>query len=279
MANNRRTRNYTTMLSPLSDVRFDRYYTAEQGTDAWHELRKNCIGSSSAAAVFPNGISTTTKPCDLRRKLCFGGTGKKFTDYSMRFIEAGNTMEPVLRRELQALLGLPIYEVGIFVDRQCEKTLGVALCSSCDGMVQARDGSVAITEYKWRTTGDPSWNGELGKTVFTQVQQQMFVTGIHKTYVYVGAQTRQKAQLRRLWSVTYDGAFIQYWKSYVRHYLNNDCRYRAKFNEKDTVRVFIAERIGVAATELLVPDVFGDRMEAKGGVESLDTEHRVVGIE
>lgn len=179
-----------------------------QGSDEWHAQRATSIGSSEAAAVFPSGISTTASPAELWSKLCGTPVEKVFDAYALAAMEQGKVMEPVLRTELATLLRRPIYEAGVF-KTTCEG-LAVSISASPDGLITNDDGTVVLAEFKWRMHAS-DWKGELGTTVFCQVQHQMHVIGCKSAYVYCGAHDE-----RSLWLVQYSPSYFAMWLAWAQ---------------------------------------------------------------
>jgi predicted phage-related endonuclease len=182
-----------------------------QGSDEWHELRKSSIGSSEAAAVFP-GISKTTTTGELFAKLCGTPKHKVFDSYIVNAMEAGKRMEPLLRAEMSSLLGRPIYEAGIF--HATHESLPVTLSASPDGLITDEDGLVTLLEIKWRMASS-DWAGDLGDTVFCQVQHQMYVLGLASAYVYCGCDGE-----RSLWLVRWAPDYFSMWLSYAHRLID-----------------------------------------------------------
>lgn len=179
-------------------LRVDRLVKCEQGSEAWHNVRGITIGSSEAAAVFP-GVSKTVTPADLRRKLR-GEPRKPVTPYLQSLFDEGADAEPVLRRELEGLMGnCFIIESGIFQMQDKD----VALTASLDGIAvrhTPRGSHLCVTEFKWRCGDGAGWGpkrDELGLTVWCQVQHQMHVANVPVAVIYSGARDGD----RRMWVV------------------------------------------------------------------------------
>ena len=182
-----------------------------QGSDEWHAARASSIGSSEAAAVFPGGISKTTTPAELFAKLIDPTKKAKrvFHDAVLMAMERGTEMEDVLRQELAFILGRPICTAGIF-RTQGPPSVGYDISASPDGLVTDDDGLVVLAEFKWRM-GTADWDGDLGFTVFCQVQHQMVVIGCDSAYVYCGAEDES----RSLWLVQRSPSYFQMWTSWA----------------------------------------------------------------
>jgi predicted phage-related endonuclease len=196
-------------------VLYDRYLSVVQGSSEWHDARKLSIGSSEAAAVFPNGISTTVTPEQLYQKLSDPYyVPRPFDEYTLRIMQVGKDMEPILRAEFESLIGRPVVEAGVFKTYDDEFKLHFA--ASPDGIVVGSTGDVLV-EFKWRCHNarfpvTSNWGGTLGLTVFCQVQHQMMVMGCRSAYVYVGSDDGT----RSLWFVQYDMGYINgMWRPYV----------------------------------------------------------------
>lgn len=181
-----------------------------QGSTAWHEQRRLNIGSSEAAAVFP-GISKTVSRAELFAKLRdpFDVAPKVFSEYIQEAIDMGTAQEPIMRRQCARLFNRPIYEAGIFVTTHDE--LSVGLSASPDGLMTDDDGRAVITEFKWRM-GTADWEGDLGTTVFCQVQHQMHVIGCRTAYVDCTAGDGTES----LWLVQYSPSYFQMWTSWAK---------------------------------------------------------------
>jgi predicted phage-related endonuclease len=182
-----------------------------QGSTAWHSHRRFTIGSSEAAAVFPGSISTTCTRTELFRKLRdpHNVAPQVFTDYVQEAIDMGNAQEPIMRRKCSLLFKRPIYEAGIFVTTH--EDLPVSLSASPDGLMTDDEGKAVITEFKWRM-GTADWDGDLGTTVFCQVQHQMRVIGCRSSYVYCTAGDDTKS----LWLIQYSPSYFQMWLSWAK---------------------------------------------------------------
>jgi hypothetical protein len=73
-------------------------------------------------------------------------------------------------------------------------------------------GEAVLLELKWRMKGS-DWDGELGDTVFCQVQHQMYVIGCRSAYVYCGCDTGE----RSLWLVQWaPGYFAAMWLEWAK---------------------------------------------------------------
>ncbi len=181
-----------------------------QGSEEWHKHRESTIGSSEAAAVFP-GVSTTCKHSELFAKLIGAPVEKKFDDYILNAMAAGKQMEPVLRSEMSKLLGRSIYEAGIF--HAYNKELDFTLSASPDGLITDDDGLVSLLEIKWRMKSS-DWEGDLGNTVFCQVQHQMHVLDVKSAYVYCGCDGE-----RSLWLVRWAPDYFEMWLGWAMNLL------------------------------------------------------------
>lgn len=178
-----------------------------QGSEEWHKHRESTIGSSEAACVFP-GISKTGTQGELFAKLIGNPKPKVFDDYILNAMAAGKQMEPVLRSEMSKLLGRSIYEAGIF--HAYNQELDFTLSASPDGLITDDDGLVSLLEIKWRMKSS-DWEGDLGNTVFCQVQHQMHVLDVKSAYVYCGCDGE-----RSLWLVRWAPDYFAMWLSYAR---------------------------------------------------------------
>lgn len=224
---------------------YDRLLDAAQGSADWHEQRKQSIGSSEAAAVFP-GISTTCTPARLFTKLKSKGTAppEKFSDYTLAIMQSGQEMEPVLRAECAALLGRPIFETGIF--QRTHPALKFMLTASPDGLAVDDHGQCVLTEFKWRASSTDScdWKGSLGDTVFCQVQHQMFVIGCETAYVYSGCSSGKRA----LWQVRFSPSYFAMWLAWAKKLedeVNSDLQEKPRSeagSQTQTVRFLALEK-------------------------------------
>lgn len=226
-------------------VRWDRYTYVEQGSELWHQKRsavrpdgtkKPTVGSSEAAAIFPDGISKTTQGKQLREK--WAGTKTDITDpFLLDLFAKGTAWEPVLRNELADLLGAVIIEPGIFEGEMVDE---VELKASLDGILRTKEGKLCVVEIKFRNySGDVGWADEakgerrpLGLTVFSQVQHQMRVSGIHAGLVWAGNIHGN----RRLWSVRYCPEYHLMWDQYMKFFR---CGHRYKRGMKKQVMVYL----------------------------------------
>lgn len=178
-----------------------------QGSEEWHALRLMTIGSSEAAAVFP-GISKTTTTGELFYKLIGKPREKEFDDYTKGLLERGKEMEPVFRAYCSDLLGRSVFEAPIFqVD---VPGLPVRLSASPDGLITDDEGKVVLLEIKWRKDS-ADWKGDLGDTVFCQVQHQMLVIGCLTAYVFCGTDSHKS-----LWIVQYAPDYMWMWYEYAK---------------------------------------------------------------
>lgn len=173
--------------------------TAVPDSAAWHEARATRITASQAAAVFP-GVSITMSTSELHMKLR-GAPSKPLSAFAQEAADEGRRMESVLLAELKTLMPDRIFLPSSFF-LHAEDNLG----ATPDAIIA--DGDIVV-EIKWRLH-EAAWDGELGMTVFCQVQLQMHVTGAHTAYVYCGCRKGD----RSLWIVHYSPSFIQMWKAW-----------------------------------------------------------------
>lgn len=222
-----------------NNANWENHKKVSQGSDDWHSLRENSIGSSEAAAVFPTGISKTVEPYQLKRKLL--GQPTVVTAYMQHLFQKGTEMEPILRQELMQLTGCPIIETGVFTKLGTggNSLENIKFNASLDGvLIHTRAGAnyLCITEFKYRANGgkDCGWAKEpsgpreyLGVTVWCQVQHQMWVSNIHSALVY----SASPDGCRRLWAVEYSPEYIQYWMHYAERFFEE---YMQKANARFT---------------------------------------------
>lgn len=168
------------------------------------------LGSSESAAVYPNGVSTTVKPADLRKKIL--GLPRPQPDaYLQDLFAQGQQWEAVMLSEIRSQSGLLVVENTVF---RGEEIGGVRMVASPDAILvndKTSPSTLALLEIKFRTRASPpGWPGpdgvtdDLGTTVWCQVQHQMWVTGIRAAYVYSG---NAKGE-RLVWAVDYCPAYI-----------------------------------------------------------------------
>lgn len=117
------------------------YWDIEQGTDAWHELRRGKITASKFATVLANGRGGKGDPSITRRKymltLISDRIGGAPADgYSNRHMERGKAMEADALQLYHALHAEPI-RVG-FVERDEYVGCSPDAFVSADGMVQVK---------------------------------------------------------------------------------------------------------------------------------------------
>ncbi len=221
-------------MKPMYACKWPNHHMLEQGTVEWHEFRNKHggIGASAAAAVLADCASSTTSRANVKRKLR-GEPVREPSAYAKAAMKVGHQMEPVLRDELSAALGLPIIETGMFVGPEVGsfKYQGVerrvVLSASLDGLVLDWERSTTcVAEFKWRTQPGAGWGptrSELGPTVWCQVQQQMRCAGVHFALVYAGSDevVPGMGEDRNLWAIKYspgynNGMFMSHCEVFVR---------------------------------------------------------------
>lgn len=198
----------------MSDaVNFDFETNLQHGSPEWYASRHGMtMGSSDAGSVF-SGVVTGSS----RRELCdrFKGLPKRpIAPYVQSIMNEGHKMEPYLLQEVTALFDCMILRANLY--RLPFLTHGVQEQSTPDGIVVTRrfPHRLALVEIKWRPTSpdDAGWGparDRLDLKVWCQAQHQMYVTGIHRCFVYAGS----PSGARRMWTIAYCAAFRPYFEA------------------------------------------------------------------
>lgn len=225
-------------------VDFTRCVDVQLHSSAWHDERNKRITASQAAAVFP-GVSITMSTGELHAKLR-GQAPRPLNTHAQAAADEGNRMEPVLIAELKRLMPQRVFIPSAFFVAPSDL---IDLGASPDAIIV--DGGIVV-EIKWRLN-EPAWHGDLGHTVFTQVQLQMHVTGARTAYVYCGCRSGD----RSLWLVLYSPSFIQMWTSWKNKAVvlasQYETRPRAEVGTYDQCSMFIQLELQHHSARIEVP--------------------------
>jgi len=221
-------------FKPYYSINWHAHHMFEQGSPKWVEFRNahGGIGASAAAAVLADAASSTVSRAQLRKKLR-GEPSPEPSEYLKSIFKKGQDMEPILRDELSAALGVPIIETGVFVEPEIGTfrwqgvDRSVPLSSSLDGLaIDWRTNTACVVEFKYRMRPGAGWGptrNNLGPTVWCQVQQQMRCSGCRFALIYVGSDPIMDGMPgdRNLWAVEYapgynNGMFPVYAKDFIR---------------------------------------------------------------
>lgn len=137
----------------------------QQGSPRWLEFRQQHIGASDTATIM--GLNPWSKPLDLWREKALGWQKPKNAA-----MQRGNDLEQLARNAYQL-------ETGIIVNPLvAEDEVYPFISASFDGISPCFS---AIVEIKCgKASHKLALNGEIPKYYFSQLQQQMYVAGLHE---------------------------------------------------------------------------------------------------
>lgn len=136
-----------------------------QGTPEWHELRRNSIGASDAAAIL--GVSPWKSRYELWNEKV-GNSAQEEPSYAMR---RGAAMEPQALEEYQKHCEAQFFPEVVFHEKY------PFIMASLDGM--SLDGTQAVEiKCPGKETHALALQGKVPDHYYAQLQHQMMVTGL-----------------------------------------------------------------------------------------------------
>ena len=150
-----------------------------QGSDAWHQFRRDHHGASEAAAML--GLSKNVTRSDLLR-VKNTGIAKEFSDFVQeRILDHGHEVEAAARKIVEQLLDDELYPATYSYGK---------LSASCDGLTM--DGSIAFEHKQLNAALAAAMaRHELPEEHQPQCQQVLLVTGAEQLYFVVSDGTEE----------------------------------------------------------------------------------------
>jgi len=144
-------------------------HNCEQGSDAWHELRRGTVTASRFKDVMSKGQGKTRKSYmyQLAAELI---TGEVTESYTNEYMEWGTLTEPQARAMYELESGNTVEEVGI-ITLDCGE-----IAASPDGLI-GEDGMIEIKCPKTTTQIETFLSGKMPTSHKAQVQGQLWVSG------------------------------------------------------------------------------------------------------
>lgn len=151
-----------------------------QGTEAWHQLRREVDGTASEAPAMMGASTKMTRSQLLTYKAT--GITKEVSDYVQRFLfDKGHETEKQFLPHAEKIIGEELFPVTA-----TETIDGIRLLASCDG---STIGGETLFEHKMLNKGLVDHivtHGEPDMERVWQLEQQMLVTGAERVLVACG---------------------------------------------------------------------------------------------
>lgn len=143
----------------------------EQGSDEWHELRRNKIGASMAPIIME--MSPWKTPYKLWREILGLDPKQETNDAMIR----GNQLEPIARSEFENMTGIKVFPKVFMHDRY------PWMMASLDGIDDSKQHVVEI-KCPGRTDHEMALDGIIPGKYIPQLQHQMEVCGVNSMFYF-----------------------------------------------------------------------------------------------